>query len=310
MSPSRLFKPNRPRYSPGMPRQRLEVLKTYKLFIGGKFPRTESGRTMTATNPRSGTHLAHFSNASRKDFRDAVVAARKAFPGWRTASAYLRGQILYRAAEMLESRSDSLAGELAAQSDCSKRAARGEVEASVDRLVHFAGWTDKYGQVFSSVNPVATSHFNFTNPDPTGVVCVIAPEEPGLLGLVSLLAQVVLSGNSAVAIASESAPLSAISLAEVLATSDLPAGVINILTGSRDELAPWISGHMDVNAVVDASGDPAVLEKLQEGAGKNLKRVHDHSLPRPEHWFGEDARSPYRILDTVEFKTTWHPIGA
>jgi acyl-CoA reductase-like NAD-dependent aldehyde dehydrogenase len=292
-----------------MSRQRLPVLKTYKLYIGGKFPRTESGRTMTATKSSDGTHLAHYCHASRKDFRDAVVAARSAFPGWRSATAYLRGQILYRAAEMTESRADSFISELVDSTGVSKSKAKAEVEASIDRLVHFAGWTDKYGQIFSSVNPVASSHFNFSTPDPTGVVVALAPDDPGLLGLVSLMGQIILSGNTVVLLASETNPLPALSLAEALATSDLPGGVVNLLTGKRDELAPWIASHMDVNAVVDGAGDSDVLAMLEGGAADNLKRVSDHSLPEKEAWFGEDAANPYRILDTVEFKTAWHPMG-
>lgn len=292
-----------------MSRQRLQVLKTYKLYIGGKFPRTESGRIMTAVDATDGTHLAHYCHASRKDLRDAVVAARAAFPGWRGTSAYLKGQILYRAAEMLESRADSFIAELVASAGLPEKEAMREVETSVDRLVHFAGWTDKYSQVFSSVNPVASSHFNFTTPDPTGVVGILAPDAPALPGIVTLIARTILSGNTAVVIAAETAPLSSISLAEVFATSDLPGGVVNILTGKRAELAPWLATHMDVNAILDGSGDAAVFPVLQEGAAKNLKRVHSHALPHPEDWFSEAATDPYRILDTVEFKTAWHPRG-
>jgi acyl-CoA reductase-like NAD-dependent aldehyde dehydrogenase len=289
--------------------QRLQVLKTYKLYIGGKFPRTESGRTMTATHAKEGTHLAHYSHASRKDLRDAVVAARSAFSGWRGATAYLRSQILYRAAEMIESRSSAFSEELQSLTGKTKREADAEVALSVDRLVHFSGWCDKYGPVFSSVNPVASSHFNFTTPDPTGVVGIIAPDEPGLLGLVTLLGQVLLSGNTAVAIASETVPLPAITLAEALATSDLPGGVVNLLTGKREELVPWLSSHMDVNAIVDASGDSRILAESRAGAAKNLKRVADHSLRDAEAWTTDAATDPYRILDTIEWKTAWHPMG-
>ena len=292
-----------------MPRQRLNVLKTYKLYIGGKFPRTESGRYMTATNATDGSHLAHYCHASRKDLRDAVVAARSAFPGWSKSTAYLKGQILYRAAEMIESRSDSFVEELVAVTGATKAAANREVEATIDRLVHFAGWSDKYSQVFSAVNPVASSHFNFSSPEPTGVVGIVSPDSPGLLGMVSLIAPAILSGNTAVVIASETAPLPAITLAEALATSALPGGVVNLLTGIRSELAPWLAGHMDVNAIVDGSGDDSVFETLQSGAADNLKRVHDHSLPSAEAWFEETAQDPYRILDTTETKTAWHPIG-
>ena len=292
-----------------MPRQRLNVLKTYKLYIGGKFPRTESGRYMTATNATDGSHLAHYCHASRKDLRDAVMAARSAFPGWSKSTAYLKGQILYRAAEMIESRSDSFVEELVAVTGATKAAANREVEATIDRLVHFAGWSDKYSQVFSAVNPVASSHFNFSSPEPTGVVGIVSPDSPGLLGMISLIAPAILSGNTAVVIASETAPLPAITLAEALATSDLPGGVVNLLTGIRSELAPWLAGHMDVNAIVDGSGDDSVFETLQSGAADNLKRVHDHSLPSAEAWFEETAQDPYRILDTTETKTAWHPIG-
>lgn len=292
-----------------MPRQRLNVLKTYKLYIGGKFPRTESGRYMTTTNAADGTHLAHYCHASRKDLRDAVVAARSAFPGWSKAIAYLRGQILYRAAEMIESRSDSFIEELVAITGQTKAAATREVETSIDRLVHFAGWADKYSQIFSSVNPVVSSHFNFSSPEPTGVVGIVSPDTPGLLGMIALIAPAILSGNTAVVIASETAPLPAISLAEALATSDLPGGVVNLLTGVRSELIPWLASHMDVNAIVDGSGEKEIFENLQSGTADNLKRVHDHSMPTPEGWHEETAQDPYRILDTTETKTAWHPIG-
>lgn len=292
-----------------MTRARLRVLKTYKLFIGGKFPRTESGRTMTAQHATTGEHLAHYCHASRKDLRDAVVAARSALAGWSGTSAYLRGQILYRAAEIIEGRTDSFAGEISDLTGQSPKASKGEVEAAIDRLVYFAGWTDKYSQVFSSVNPVASSHFNFTFPEPDGVVGLFAPDEPSFLALVSLIAQIILSGNTVVALASETAPLPAVSLGEALATSDLPGGVINLLTGRRAELAPWLAGHMDVNAIIDASGDAATFAMLQAGAGDNLKRVHSHALSSPADWSTDSARDPYRILDTVEFKTAWHPMG-
>jgi acyl-CoA reductase-like NAD-dependent aldehyde dehydrogenase len=292
-----------------MTQARLKVLKTYKLYIGGKFPRTESGRTMTAQHATTGEHLAHYSHASRKDLRDAVVAARSAQPGWSGTTAYLKGQILYRAAEIIEGRADSFAGEIADLTGQSLKASKREVEAAVDRLVYFAGWTDKYSQIFSSVNPVASSHFNFTFPEPVGVVGLFAPDEPSFLALVSLIAQNILSGNTIVALASETAPLPAVSLGEALATSDLPGGVVNLLTGRRAELAPWLAGHMDVNAIIDASGDAATFATLQAGSGDNLKRVHSHALPSPADWYTDSARDPYRILDTVEFKTAWHPMG-
>jgi acyl-CoA reductase-like NAD-dependent aldehyde dehydrogenase len=262
---------------------------------------------MTASDARSGAHLAHYCHASRKDFRDATVAARAAQPGWRASGTYLRGQILYRAAEMLESRSESLVAALRA-GGASVIEARTEVAAAADRLVHFAGWTDKYEQIFSSVNPVSGPFLNFTRCEPTGVVAIIAPDQSALLSLVSLIAQVILSGNTAIVLASETTPLPALDLAEVWATSDLPGGAVNILTGLRAELAPWIAGHMDVNAIVDGSSDRAIAKVLAEGAAENLKRVFDHGLATSD-WFGEAATDPSRILDTTESKTTWHTLG-
>ncbi len=284
---------------------RLDVKKTYKLYIGGKFPRSESGRYLPAKSA-AGAHLDNFAHASRKDFRDAVVAARSAFSGWNKASAYNRGQILYRAAEMLQNRAGELVSEIARSTNASATKAKREVTLAIDRLVHFAGWTDKYSQVFSSVNPVASSHFNFTTPEPTGVVVVLAPDEPSLLALVSLLAPVILSGNTAIVIASEKFPLHAATFAEILATSDLPGGVVNILTGKRAELIPHIATHMDVNAIVDGAGDSTIGTQLQAGGATNLKRYADHAAT---DWFSEKVEDPYWILDTVEFKTAWHPIG-
>ncbi len=289
--------------------KRLAVLKTYKLYIGGKFPRTESGRTMIATDAKTGEHLAHYCHASRKDLRDAVRAARAAQPGWAATNAYLRGQILYRMAEMMESRRDTLVTELRQGGGLTESRAIEEVHAAIDRLVWFAGWTDKISQVFGSVNPVSGSYFNFTTPEPTGVVGVCAPDSPALLGLVSTMASVILTGNSCVLLASETCPLPAISLAEILATSDLPGGVVNLLTGKRAELASWLAGHLDVNAVIDASGDEAVTKTLHSGSAINVKRFASHACEKTRDWFGQPGRDPYRILDTVEFKTAWHPIG-
>ncbi|MGA9779237.1 MAG: aldehyde dehydrogenase family protein [Verrucomicrobiia bacterium] len=286
---------------------RLNIKKTYKLYIGGKFPRSESGRYLPAKSVKGG-HLDNFAHASRKDFREAVVAARVAFDGWSKATAYNRGQILYRAAEMLQNRTGELVNEVARSTGVSTAKAKREVTLAIDRLVHFAGWTDKYSQVFGSVNPVASSHFNFTTPEPTGVVVVLAPEEPSLLALVSLVAPVILSGNTAVVIPSEKLPLPAATFAEILATSDLPGGVVNILTGRRAELVPHIAAHMDVNAIVDGTGDSAISGKLQAGVAMNLKRYVHHSLA-PTDWFTAKVEDPYWILDTVEFKTVWHPIG-
>lgn len=285
---------------------RLNIKKTYKLFIGGKFPRSESGRYLTALSAR-GEVLDNYSHASRKDFRDAVVSARGAFDGWNRATAYHRGQILYRAAEMLQNRGGELANEIGRSINGTANAKR-EVLAAIDRLVYFAGWTDKYQQVFGSVNPVASPHFNFTLPEPTGVVAVIAPDEPSLLGLVSLVAAAILSGNTVVVMASERFPLPALTFAEILATSDLPGGVVNILAGKRSELALHIASHMDVNAIVDAAGDAALTAKFQNGAALNLKRCTGRLL-KLAAWFGPAAEDPYWILDTIEFKTAWHPIG-
>ncbi len=286
---------------------RLDVHKTYKLYIGGNFVRSESGRSLAASSP-AGNHLENFSHASRKDFRDAVAAARAAQDGWAKKTAYLRGQILYRAAEMLQNRAQELVAEVARSTGGSQIQARREVTLAIDRLVYFAGWTDKYSQVFGSVNPVATSHFNFTTPEPTGVVAVLAPDAPALVPLATLTAQVILSGNTAVMVASDQYPLPALTFAEILATSDLPGGVVNLLAGKRGDLVSHIASHMDVNAIVDAAGLPETSVKLQAGTALNLKRYANHSLA-PEEWFTSKAEDPYRILDTIEFKTAWHPIG-
>jgi acyl-CoA reductase-like NAD-dependent aldehyde dehydrogenase len=286
---------------------RLDVRKTYKLYIGGAFVRSESGRYMPAISP-GGEHLDNVCHASRKDFRDAIVAARNAFDGWAKKTAYLRGQILYRAAEMLQNRSEELVKEISRSTGCNEDTARQEVRASVDRLVYYAGWTDKYSQLFGSVNPVATSHFNFTTPEPTGVVVTLAPDEPSLLALVSLIAPVILSGNATVTVASEKHPLPGATFAEILATSDLPGGVVNLLTGKRGDLLSHIASHMDVNAIVDGTGSTEVGAKLQAGTALNLKRYSSHSLATSD-WFTEKPEDPYWILDTVEYKTAWHPIG-
>ena len=290
-----------------MNRARLEVKKTYKLYIGGKFPRSESGRYLQARS-LDGSHLDNYSWSSRKDLRDAVVAGRAAFGGWSKATAYNRGQILYRTAEMLQNRAGELTSEISRSTGASVAKARREVTLSIDRLVHFAGWTDKYSQIFGSVNPVATPHFNFTTPEPTGVVVVLAPDEPSLLALVSLTAPVILSGNSAVVIASDKYPLPAATFTEILATSDLPGGVVNLLTGKRSELVTHIASHMDVNAVVDGTGVPELASKLHGGTAINLKRYANRSLATAD-WFTAKAEDSYWILDTVEFKTAWHPIG-
>lgn len=291
------------------PRQRLAVLKTYKLYLGGKFPRTESGRTMIAKDAKTGEHLAHYCHASRKDLRDAIRAARSAQAGWAGSTAYLRGQILYRMAEMLENRRATFVTELRQGAGLPEAKAAAEVDAAIDRLVWFAGWTDKLSQVYGSVNPVAGSYFNFTVPEATGVVGIFAPDSPALLGLVSTVASVIAGGNACVVLASETCPLPAVSFGEVLATSDLPGGVVNLLTGKRGELTKWLAEHMDVNAVIDATGDPAVAKALQGGSAVNVKRFASHACAKESDWFGDAGRDPYRILDTMEFKTAWHPIG-
>ncbi len=281
---------------------RLKVAKTYKLFVDGKFPRSESGRYYALTGS-GGKLVANVSRASRKDFRDAVVAARSAFAGWSGKSAYLRGQILYRVAEMLESRSAQFAAELNDQGRSQARA-RAEVQASIDRLVYFAGWSDKFQQIFSSVNPVASSHFCFSLLEPTGVVAVIAPERSGLLGLVTNLAASIVGGNTAIVLASETRPLSAISFAEVLQAGDVPPGVANILTGYRAELAEQFASHMDVNALVVCDGEAATSDAVSSATAENLKRLIDRS---DTDW--RYAEDPYLIRDTLEVKTTWHPIA-
>ncbi len=283
---------------------RVPVAKTYKIYIDGKFPRTESGRYFALENA-DGDVIANICRGSRKDFRNSVVAARTAFAGWSAASAYLRGQILYRIAEMLEGRSDQFVAELVLQGE-SKRHAQKEVEASIDRLIYYAGWSDKYQQIFSSVNPVSSSHFNFSVLEPTGVVAVLAPDDSGLLGLVSNIAPVIVGGNTCVVLASEQMPLCAVSFAEVLHASDVPAGVVNILTGFREELTEHFASHMDVNAVVYCEGDSDDAKDIQEQAADNIKRVIDRV---DTEWSDESAQNPYLIKQTQETKTTWHPIG-
>ncbi len=283
---------------------RLAVAKTYKIYIDGKFPRTESGRYFALEDGR-GNVIANICRGSRKDFRNAVVAARKAQPGWAKSSAYLRGQILYRIAEMLEGRRDQFVDELVRQG-VSRRAAAREVDASVDRLIYFAGWADKYQQVFSAVNPVASSHFNFSVLEPMGVISIIAPDDSGLIGLVSNVAPAIVGGNTCVALASESLPLCAISFAEVLHASDVPAGVVNILTGLREELTGQFASHMDVNAIAYCGGGRKFAASVQDLAADNIKRV---IARRRVNWLSEKSASPYLIRDTQEIKTTWHPIG-
>jgi acyl-CoA reductase-like NAD-dependent aldehyde dehydrogenase len=262
---------------------RLGVKKTYKLYIGGEFPRSESGRSYEVEG-------ANVARASRKDVRDAVRAARAAQPGWAGRTAYNRGQILYRMAEMMEARRDLLAGL------CDGPA---EVDAAIDRMVWYAGWADKIAQALGSSNAVAGPYFNFTVPEPTGVVAVLCPERPPLQGIVSRVAPAIVGGNAVVAVASESRPLAAVELAEALATSDLPGGVVNVLTGSKAELAPWLAGHMDVNAI-DVGGGDGQVEELERLAAENVKRVVHGDA---------DGQSLWSVADFMELKTVWHPIG-
>lgn len=284
---------------------RVPVAKTYKIYIGGKFPRTESGRYF-ALEDADGAVIANICRASRKDFRESVVAARNAFAGWSDMSAYIRGQILYRIAEMLEGRRDQFVAELNLQG-MAKRAAHKEVEASIDRLIYYAGWSDKFQQIFSSVNPVSSSHFNFSVLEPTGVVSLLAPDDSGLIGLVSNIAPVIVGGNTCVVLASEKMPLCAVSFAEVLHASDVPAGVVNILTGFRDELTEQFASHMDVNAIVYCDGNREDAKAIQDKAADNIKRVIDRV---DTDWDDKSAQNPYLIKQTQETKTTWHPIGS
>ncbi|MCU1231318.1 MAG: Aldehyde Dehydrogenase [Acidobacteria bacterium] len=286
---------------------RLNVRKTYKLYINGEFPRTESGRSY-AVMSKGGELLANASRGSRKDLRNAVQAARKAQGGWGGKTAYNRGQILYRIAEVCEARAAELIDELR-RAGATAADAKREVEQVVDRWVYYAGWSDKYPQVFSSVNPVAGPYYNFTIPEPTGVVGVVAPETPSLLGLVSRIAPAIVGGNVVVAITSESKPLPAITLAECFETSDVPPGVINLISGLKSELVPWLAAHMDVNAIDTTGVIAEAVAKVQQTAAENVKRVV-HFDGASIGW--NDARlsqSPYAIFDFQELKTVWHPMG-
>lgn len=281
---------------------RIEVLKTYKIYIGGQFPRTESGRYYQPTNGKES--LGNICLSSRKDLRNAVVAARGAQSGWSGKTAYNRSQILYRIAEILEGRRAQFISELEQQGS-NKAAANKEVDAAIDRLIYYAGWCDKYTQVFGAINPVATSHFNFSSYEPMGVVGLIAPESSSLLGIISVVAPVMAGGNTCIVLASESKPLCAITFAEVLATSDVPGGVVNILTGNAKELLPQFGSHMDINAVTYCREDKAIVKTLQLDAIDNLKRIKilKEDVTNEDKW-----ENPYLILDHTEVKTTWHPI--
>ena len=281
---------------------RIEILKTYKMYIGGQFPRTESGRYYTLLDKKNKV-IADICLGSRKDFRNAVVAARAAFGAWSGRTAYNRAQILYRIAEMLETRKAQFIVELIQQGS-TKINAEKEVALAVDRLVYYAGWCDKFQQIFSSVNPVASSHFNFSVPEPTGVVAVVAPQDSSLIGLVSIIAPIIAGGNVCIALASEKMPLCSITFAEVLATSDLAGGVVNILTGKTSELISHMSSHMDVNAVVYAGKDQKEILLIKENATLNVKRVFVYQ----NDWNKTESQTPYFIFDAQEIKTTWHPI--
>jgi acyl-CoA reductase-like NAD-dependent aldehyde dehydrogenase len=283
--------------------KRVEVLKTYKIYIGGQFPRTESGRYYAPTNNK-GEPLANICLSSRKDIRDAVVAARSAFKGWSARAAFNRGQILYRIAEMLEGRKAQFIEELVKQ-DVTKAQAQKEILTSIDRLIWYAGWCDKYQQIFGTVNPVASSHFNFSVPEPTGVVAAVASQDTSLLGLVSVIAPIIAGGNTCIVLASETKPLCSITFAEVINSSDVPGGVVNILTGKVSELATQFAAHMDINALIYCGDDHSIQKDLQTKAATNVKRIIVH---KNINWFSGQGQSPYFILDTEEIKTTWHPI--
>ena len=282
---------------------RLEILKTYKIYIGGKFPRTESGRYYVAENAKK-EKLANVCLSSRKDFREAVVAARSAFGDWGSRAAFNRGQILYRIAEMLEGRKAQFIDELKQQS-LSTAAAILEVETAIDRLIYYAGWCDKFQQLYSAVNPVATSHFNFSVPEPTGVVSIIADQNSSLLGLISAIAPVIAGGNTCIVLGSYVKPLCLVTFAEVLNSSDVPGGVVNMLTGKPEELAPYFADHMDVNTIICCEKNAAMQKMIQEKASLNMKRVIMHD---DINWLSDAGQSPYFIMDTQEIKTTWHPI--
>jgi len=285
-------------------KKREDIRKTYKLFIGGKFPRTESGRYIKWIDPEKSTAV-NICRGSRKDFRNAVVSARGAFSGWCSRTAFNRSQILYRIGEMLEGRRSQFMDELILQGS-SKKEAELEINLSVDRLIYYAGWADKYMQIFSHVNPTASSYFNFSYPEATGVVSAISSNNSSLLGLISVIAPIIAGGNTVVILASETRPLCSITFAEVIHTSDVPGGVINIMTGYRSELLEHFSSHMDVNAIVYCGNDNEAIKMVQENAALNVKRP---VIYFDENWLDKKVQDPYRILNTLETKTTWHPVG-
>jgi acyl-CoA reductase-like NAD-dependent aldehyde dehydrogenase len=284
---------------------RLSVRKTYKLYVGGKFPRSESGRAYAVTSA-AGDFLANAALGSRKDVRDAVVAARAAFRGWAGATAYNRGQVLYRVAELLEGRREQFAAEVAVAEGLTSAAALAVVDQAVDRWVWYAGWTDKVAQVLGGTNPVAGPYLNLSTPEPTGVVGIVAPQESSLLGLVSVIAPAVATGNTVVVLASETRPLPAVTLTEVLATSDVPGGVVNLITGRTAETAPRLASHMDVNAIDLVGAPPELATELEVAAADNLKRVLRRPVTEPD-WSAEPGLG--RLRAYLETKTVWHPIG-
>ncbi len=283
---------------------RLPVTKTPKCYVGGAFIRSESSRVYPITDA-SGAFFANIPQCTRKDLRNAVEAAAKAGPGWAKRSAYNRGQIIYRLAEMIEARAAEMA-EAIALHGASKIDAQKEVIATIDRLIHYAGWTDKYEQMLGNVNPVASPHFNFTVTEPMGVIAVVAPEDAPLLALVSLIAPAITSGNTVVALASASRPYPAIVLGEMLATSDLPGGVVNLLTGHRKEIVPTMASHAHIRGISGTANDEEA-KSIQVAAADSMKRVR---LKQTTDWFAAEAAGLYEIRDLIEFKTTWHPIGA
>jgi acyl-CoA reductase-like NAD-dependent aldehyde dehydrogenase len=286
--------------------ERLGVRKTYKLYIGGAFPRSESGRSYAVTDS-GGAFVANAALASRKDARDAVVAARTAFDGWSRATAYNRGQVLYRVAELLEGRRAQFVEEVGRGEGVNARQAGEVVDAAIDRWVWYAGWSDKIAQVYGSSNPVAGPYFDFSLPEPTGIVAVLAPQQSSLLGLVSVVAPAIVSGNTTVVLASQERPLPAVTLTEVLATSDLPGGVVNLLTGRTAEVAPWLASHMDVNAIDFAGAAPEMVPDLERAAADNLKRVLRPTTDTEPDWLAEPGLR--RLLFPLETKTVWHPVG-
>ena len=284
--------------------QSLNINKTYKLYIDGKFPRTESGRYIKWIDPQKNMTI-NFCRGSRKDFRNAVVAARSAFKAWSGRSAYNRGQILYRIAEMLEGRKEQFKSELILQGFTKKQSEK-EVALSINRLVYYAGWADKYQQLFSRVNPVSSPYYNFSSPEPTGVVAVIAPDDSCLLGFLSVIVPAVVGGNTVVILASESYPLCGITFAEVLHSSDVPGGVINIMSGRRSELIEQFSSHMDVNAIIYCGVDSGHASMIEKNTALNVKRAINYA---DQNWINSNAQGPYHIMNSQEIKTTWHPIG-